>query len=155
MLALLAGATVSGALNAQELFSTGNGEGTVGNDRMSWTIGEPISETVTDGTQVLTQGFEQPWAVVTTEVGGAIEAGAGIHVFPNPVRSTLHVVLDHPEQAAGLELMDAEGRLVRTERVQGSTMELDMTTYRTGTYYLRLHDAGGGPKETFKINVIR
>ena len=46
-------------INAQEVVSAGGGDFTNSSLSVSWTIGEPITETYSVGSNILTQGFHQ------------------------------------------------------------------------------------------------
>lgn len=122
---------------------------------MSWTIGEPVIETLTAGGKTLTQGFQQPWADVHTDVPLAAEPVSGITVYPNPTRHIVHVVYDEAPLGHRYELRNALGQLLMQDRVQGNTTDLDMTSLSSGSYYLRLVDDQQATKKTFTINVTR
>ena len=53
------------AVHAQELVSTAGSYGETSSGSLSWTIGEPVIETITNGTNTLTQGFQQSKLTVT------------------------------------------------------------------------------------------
>lgn len=153
-LLLCTGISCHAQANPPDVFSSAGGEGTDGNSHLSWTIGEPITETVSDGTNSLTQGFHQPWVEITTDVEDAIGSGSGISVFPNPTRHVLHVVYaDETPAEDRLELMDAQGRLVHQGRIRSTSTDLDVTKYAPGNYFLRLLGEEGVTKRTFKINI--
>jgi len=152
---LLASGTCLGQSTSPQVLSTAGGEGTSGTSRMSWTIGEPVIETVTAGGHTLTQGFQQPWVDIVTDVTMGTETGSGIIVFPNPTRHIVHVVYDEAPLRDRYELRNALGQLLMQDRVQGSTTDLDMTKLSSGSYYLRLLDDQNSTKKTFTINVTR
>ncbi len=73
----------TGNLQAQKVVSANGGTATAAGTQVSWTIGEPITATVTDGTTTLTQGFHQTKLTVTA-VDDIQIAGLEIKVYPNP-----------------------------------------------------------------------
>ena len=154
-LLLLASGTCFGQSTSPQVFSTSGGEGTSGTSRLTWTIGEPMIETISSGGPTLTQGFQQPWADIHTDVPLATEPGSGIAVYPNPTRHFVHVVYAEAPLGDRYELRNALGQLLMQDRVQGSTTDLDMTDLASGSYYLRLLNDQNSTKKTFTINVTR
>lgn len=64
--------------NAGEYSSSLNG-----NLSLSWTLGEPVVETIYGNKLILTQGFQQP-DELTLGVSGVSLTELGLNVFPNP-----------------------------------------------------------------------
>ena len=60
LLSLLAGPACLAQSTSPEVFSSGGGSGTSPTAKLSWTIGEPVTETAVDPSGTLTQGFQQP-----------------------------------------------------------------------------------------------
>ena len=58
-----------------------------GGIQLSWTIGEPITETTSNPTWILTQGFHQSWQSQGTIGQSPYESSQlTVNVYPNPVR---------------------------------------------------------------------
>ena len=145
--------TMSVVVSAQEVISTAGGDHSNGSDRITYTIGQPVYHTVSTGNSVLTQGFQQPWAVVT-----GIEdpvAGVGvISVFPNPVGHSLNI--QSTEANAGhFALYGVDGRLVTTGPLTGPLTTVDMEEYSNGDYLLNITGTDQEPLGTHKIIVTR
>lgn len=153
LIPLLAAAGGTAQSVSPEVFSTAGGHGSAGDDQISWTIGEPVTATVAAGANTLTQGFQQPWADISTGEDGVIANGPSITVYPNPTRHILNLVYDEVPGKDRFELRDAEGRLVHTDRVVATQTVLDMETYATGMYVLRLFGADENVLRTFKITI--
>lgn len=157
-LTLLAGAfTVCMAQSdPPDVFSTSGGEGSSSTEQMSWTIGEPVTSTLSAGSTTMTQGFQQPWAEVITLVPEITEQNDGISVYPNPTRHVLHLVYANGAPTSDrFELMDHSGRRVLQDRVQGATTDLDLSSYASGNYFLRLIGSNGKLVRTFQIIVAQ
>ncbi|MEN8250213.1 MAG: hypothetical protein ABFS32_14870, partial [Bacteroidota bacterium] len=77
-------------LTAQEVVSSGGETGTAAGYEISWTVGEPVIETVSDGTNTLTQGFHQTKLTVTSVNEFSI-SGIELKVFPNPTEDYVHI----------------------------------------------------------------
>lgn len=142
-----------GPLKAQQVFSAGGAEHVQADRSIAFTVGEPVTITVSSPSATLTQGFQQPWADIHT--GVAEEATEGIRVYPNPTRHVLYV--DHPAHADGdrYELLDASGARVLEGPIIGSLTELDMERFASGGYVLWLHEAERPAIRSFKITVTR
>lgn len=139
-----------------DVFSTAGGDGSSSTERMSWTIGEPVTNTVSAGSNTMTQGFQQPWAEVITLVPELTEQTDGISVYPNPTRHVLHVRYpDGSSTGDRIELTDGRGQLLLQDHVQGATTDLDLSSYASGNYFLRLIGPQGTMKRTFHIIIAQ
>jgi hypothetical protein len=74
-------------------------------------------------------------AVTTTENNGNPSL---ITVYPNPVNEKLTIQLGAVNTGAVLELYNASGVLVTTERLVNSTTLLSVKTLPSGMYYVRI-----------------
>src|SRR6056297_2256599 len=79
------------------------------NGSLSWTIGETVVETVSDGTTTLTQGFQQGNLSVTTLIEQP-ELSSTLKVYPNPVENILHVETD--KKGMDYQLLNINGQTV-------------------------------------------
>lgn len=141
------------AATAQSVVGAGGGSGSAGGNELGWTIGEPVVATVGEGTggDVLTQGFQQPWA----DVGIGVEEHPGlageIRIYPNPVARILNVELPGAANAEQFLLLDAAGRTVLETEARNAHTELDLAGFSTGSYHLRISDHSGKSSRTYKI----
>lgn len=120
--------------------------------KMSVTIGEPVTETVTNNGTTLTQGFQQgDYYVVNVEenkINGIIT-----NVYPNPVTNKMNVEISGINEIVILNLVDANGKNLLTDKYenQNSTHIIDFSKYSTGTYYLKLTLNNSNYFKTVKI----
>ena len=77
-------------LQAQEVVTTAGSYGETSSGSLSWTVGEPVIETITDGTNTLTQGFQQSKLTVTA-INDLKFPGIELSVYPNPTNSFLFI----------------------------------------------------------------
>ncbi|GMN10423.1 hypothetical protein MTsPCn9_31110 [Croceitalea sp. MTPC9] len=72
-------------------------------------------------------------------------------IYPNPVQERLNVLLNNEVDNVIVRLFDANGRLVylKSERVEGSMLELEFDTFPIGIYFLKIE--GRNFKEEFKV----
>jgi hypothetical protein len=66
-------------------------------------------------------------------------------LWPNPVSSVLHVQVSDPGTAAGMEVVDLNGRVVIRESIFQSDVSLDVSRLTNGVYMLVLRGVEGQP----------
>lgn len=124
------------------VYSNQGGYNVASGGSISWTIGEPISETYTTSTKMTTMGFHQPELGVATlikEQGNTVD----ILVFPNPVKDALTISFkDLDNGVYKMELFDDVGKLIyKTEmdiKEDSKLVNINMAQYAAGNYYLRV-----------------
>ncbi len=144
---------MSSALSAQEVISASGNEFVQPEGSITYTLGEPIILTTVGPEHIMTQGFNQPWAVIITEVS-ELET-SGILLYPNPTRHVLHVDLGRIPSGHRYELIDSKGALVMNGRVVDQLTTLDMEQFSSGGYVFRLYDPKENRPYSYKINVTR
>ena len=92
---LLIGAFIGSSMTVfaqQDIVSTQGDSYSNSNNTIDFTIGEPVIETVSDGTNDVTQGFHQTQLTITSVKD--YETDFILNVFPNPTAQLLiqHVV---------------------------------------------------------------
>ena len=125
---------------------------------LSWTIGEPIVETVSDNTYILTQGFHQPWEPQET-IGEppSMDPQLTINVYPNPVRELLTVSLENNPGTLFFDLYDISGRLIAHQK---SAPNQDLVTFpirwlSAGSYLLKITTKNYGIHTTYRLQKLR
>ncbi len=128
----------------------------------SFSVGQPFSESArgADIYPKLYYGFQQPITVIrstggncqrVTDTKEANLSHLNLHVFPNPVHSTLKITLDNPQNdKLTARLFDNLGRQVLTMIIEDSDFEFDVEHLATGVYLLRVQDSRAAA-QTFKI----
>jgi len=112
------------------------------NGSISWSIGEPVSETYTGSNNILTMGFHQPEMGLVNLIQEQGE-DVKILVFPNPVKDVLSVNLKGLKVGQyTVELNDAIGKLIyrsQTDVTEDSYMfQLKVNEAAAGNYFLRV-----------------
>lgn len=135
------------SLFAQDVIGTAGASYSTTAGNIDFTIGEVVINTVTNGTEDLTQGFHQPsWTYAG--VYDFVDDYSAV-IFPNP---TIDVVNINSPEFAGVTftLQDAAGRIVLVGNLTDVTTTLDFSVYATGTYSITLSKQGENLK-TFKL----
>jgi hypothetical protein len=143
--------TLTVSLKAQQVISSAGGSATGTGVQLSWTIGEPVIETFTGSSAILTQGFHQSKLTVTA-IDPAIYPDLELSVFPNPVSSSLRLVTRGDQlQKLSYQLYNMEGQSILSGKVEASPELINMELYTSGTYLLKVLKNGNVPVRTFKI----
>ncbi|MBV6406167.1 MAG: hypothetical protein GFGODING_02952 [Flavobacteriales bacterium] len=67
-----------------------------------------------------------------------------LQVYPNPTSGRVQVQLPEGEQGATLQVLDAQGQVLRTELMHGNAHVLDLSEAAAGVYAVRVRTAQGG-----------
>jgi len=131
----------STSLQAQEVVTTAGSYGETTSGSLSWTIGEPVIETLTDGTNTLTQGFQQSKLTVTA-INDLKVPGIELSVYPNPTNSFLSIdVKTDKQRDLLLSLFDLNGKLILQKKMAGNKQTIRMQNYKPATYILKVTEA--------------
>jgi len=123
----------------QEVIASAGGYNVAGGISISWTLGETIIPTFTNGGLTLTHGFQQQLIVTTVEEN--IDILVRVKVYPNPVSDIITIKFEEVvESEITLMLLDSQGRVVKQDVVEATLSEkqINMQDVAAGIYYLRL-----------------
>ena len=131
--------------------TSSGGYGASSTTNVSWSIGEPMTETAVGSSASLTQGFEQPRFNLTI---GMIEnePAWNISAYPNPTSDMLSVELADDHVDANAVLFDAVGKRAIEQRIIARRTTLDLSALPAGEYLLDLRDRMNGKRAQFTIN---
>ena len=120
--------------------------------QLSWTIGEPLIETFTGSSAILTQGFHQSKLTVTP-IDVIPAPDLDLAVYPNPVSTALHLQATGKKTVQNLKyaLYNIEGKMILVKPFVNSPEEINMELYRSGTYFLKVMRNDNIPLRTFKV----
>lgn len=120
--------------------------------QISWTLGEPVTETVTGGSTTLTQGFQQSNISV---VGiSDYDFSYEVAVFPNPTIDVVRVELSEDVTEGSLSIIDPTGKTILSRDITESDFILDFAPYAQGTYLLNLMNEAGTLLHTIRLQKI-
>jgi hypothetical protein len=141
--------TVS-TITAQQVISSAGASATGTGVQLSWTIGEPVIETFTGTSAILTQGFHQSKLTVTA-VDPTLFPGLDVSVYPNPVSTQLRYKISGERiQNLSYRLFNAEGKAILNKTVENPEELINMEIYTSGIYLLKFFRQDD-PLKTFKI----
>jgi hypothetical protein len=135
------------SVSAQEVVATQGDSYSNANGSIDFTIGEVIINTGTDGSNYITQGFQQTnWNFV-----GLVDHSPSYEaiVFPNPTEDILNIQTSAFENVT-YSLYDAQGRLVLQDKLSAEQTPIQVSQLAPGSYSLTLNN-GAQYLKTFKL----
>ena len=134
---------------SQEVISTQGDSYSNASGKIDFTIGEIVTNTETDGTNDLTQGFHQTnWGFVSIE--DHVPNYEAI-IYPNPTEDFLNIKASLYEDVSYV-LYDEMGKLILQGRLLSEQTALEVSPLATGRYSLVLSNS----KENLKtFNIIK
>jgi hypothetical protein len=144
--------TCMGQLAEPEIIASSGGNYSNTNGSLSWTCGEPITATESSGSYFLTQGFQQPSAIIVTAISNPVPKSS-IGVYPNPVTSSIYIHRDGNEQLQ-IQLINMNGKVILTRTLSPSESQLDLSLYANGIYLLKLSSMENQLLQSLKIEKV-
>jgi hypothetical protein len=123
----------------QEVIASAGGFNVNGNLSISWTLGETIIPTFTNGNLTLTHGFQQQ--LIITSVEEKLEDVVKVSVYPNPVSDNVTISFSVPlDGEVSVSLLNSQGKLMKTDIMEENIIEkqLNLQDFPPGVYFLRL-----------------
>lgn len=133
LIAVLSIFTIKGF--TQQVISYGGGYIEDSLFNLSWTLGETITGTITDGTYTLTMGFQQANLNITgLEV---LNENLFVEAYPNPTSDFLYIKSPGIDNLKA-ELYSSEGKLLQIMDLNTDISSVDFTGFASGTYILNV-----------------
>jgi len=108
---------------------------------LSWTVGESVVETYSDGSILIVQGYHQPQIKVTPQQNYPANKDI-VSVFPNPAVDFIKVSLKGELEKTGsrikAELRDLLGKILFEGEIAGNEEMIDIHLLANGAYILQL-----------------
>jgi len=123
----------------QEVIASAGGYNVTGGLTLSWTLGETIIPTFTNGNLVLSHGFQQQ--LIVTAIEEHIDIAVNVKVYPNPASDVVNISFDEPvEGDISITVLDSQGKLVKKDMIEAAMTEkqINLQEIPAGVYYLRL-----------------
>lgn len=126
-----------------------------GSAQLSWTVGEPVITTVSNGNNIITQGFHQTLLNITSVEEQSV-AGVNVTVFPNPTSELVNINLVNNLKDLQLDLYDMAGKLLQARKIGAAegNVQISMTDYARANYLLRIYAIDGSVNYTYKVEKI-
>jgi hypothetical protein len=134
--------------NTLQVVGSGGNTATSGNTQLTWTIGEPIVNTATSTNNVLTQGFNQGFLIIT-----AINdlKNTTVSIQPNPTSDFAIIKLDDQNLSnAQYTLTDINGKVIQQNKIENKQTSVSFQDLANATYFIQVLTNNQKTK-TFKI----
>lgn len=132
---------------AQQVISSQGESYSNTNTKIDFTIGEIVTNTVSDGTNDLTQGFHQTnWIFVALE---DLQPETQVNIYPNPAVDELTIETSAFKELS-FELVDAEGKLVEQDELTAEKTPVKVAELAPGNYILNIRH-GNQVWKNFKL----
>jgi len=143
----------------QSLLSTAGGFYQNSEINVSWSLGEPVTETFSKESYTFTQGFQQSKLEPVGVIEPKIVSTLTIEVFPNPTQGLVFVKLYSelipPESLPNrYTLYDIRGKLLAEEPIKEPQFPIDLNRFIGAVYYLRLFNSERNTQTTVIIQKI-
>lgn len=102
---------------------------------LSWTLGEVATESFTNTTNTLNQGFHQGNLFVTS-IDEELDLDYSIKAYPNPVLDILIVETNEPEKE--YQIINMNGEVVGNGIITTEREEVDFTNLPSGVYFISI-----------------
>ena len=120
---------------------------------VSWTLGEPVIATAQNGSNTLTQGFQQPTynvLAITTET----LQGFDVNVFPNPTSD--YITIDwttNKENTLYITLFDLAGKMISEKSYSAADekVSINLSQLASAQYILEVKDKINSATKIFRI----
>ena len=137
----------------QEVNASGGGYYVQVNSSMQFTIGEPITETYSNTSARLYNGFEQGSYVIlaVNELPPIIDLK--VTLFPNPSSGIINLNIESKETSLfKVDIIDALGKLVFQKEITANAIEtINLENYRSAMYYVTVSNTELNYIKSFKI----
>lgn len=152
LLPLAGAALVNGQSISPQVIASAGTHYVGSNAQLSWTIGEPVITTVSNGSNIITQGFHQTLLNVTSVEEQCI-AGVNVSVFPNPTSDVLNINLVNNLKDLQMDLFDMTGKLLQARKIGAAegNVQISMLEYARANYLLRVYSADGSVNYAYKV----
>lgn len=136
---------------AQQVISSSGGSFKPTTTSISWTVGEPVVGTLSNGTNSLTQGVQQSFLTVTS-LAELETLSFQILAYPNPTNDYVFIQFKELSEPISMDikLYDLNGKVLLSKRTFDESIELPMKDFEPAIYLLKIISDNKELK-TFKI----
>ena len=130
--------------------SSGTGK-TTDNTTLSWTIGQPIIKTFSNGDVHLSSGNQQTdTKLLVTAVEDKNTTAFKIAAYPNPTQEKLTITFNEPlKTPSSYDIISSDGKCVASNPILGNNQTVDVSSLLTGMYLLNIQV--NNSTQSFKI----
>ena len=140
-----------------DVISTAGESNSTSKTKISWTIGEPIIETESNGNSIVTQGFQQSYFTVTSIEYPLIDPNdIELSVYPNPTAQYLKI--DYKlgnDDVLHFQIISMNGKqLSRGDLIKNEILKLDLSEFFNATYFINVYSIQNQLFRSYKIQKV-
>ncbi|KYH06168.1 T9SS type A sorting domain-containing protein [Chryseobacterium cucumeris] len=136
-------------LHAQAVVLAAGLDASAANGFVSYSVGQTTY--LEKGTGQVLEGVQQPYEIITLTTFENSSELTGILLYPNPFRDYLYLdFTSNNFKGSEYQLFDAQGKLVKKDKISQSKSELNFSSIPSAMYIIRITQNGENIK-TFKI----
>lgn len=120
--------------------------------QLSWTLGEPITQTFTNSSATFTQGFQQ--GNITIVGISDYDFTYSIDAFPNPTIDVVHIKISGEIADGNLTIIDPTGKVIHKKEISELDFLVDFAPYSQGTYFLNFNNENGILLHTIRLQKL-
>ncbi|MCF6184792.1 MAG: T9SS type A sorting domain-containing protein [Bacteroidales bacterium] len=135
-------------INAQEIISTSGDYFENTNGSVSWTVGESMIETYTNGADILTQGFQQG-RLTAVSVFELEDIDISVKIAPNPTMDFINLYTDNFKDLT-YQLYDFNGKIIKQADIISYETKISFSKLSYAAYFLKIMK-GAQIIKTFQI----
>jgi hypothetical protein len=137
-----------------EVFAVSGGSNTVGDINLTWTIGEPFTETFINNEYRLSQGFNQD-SIIITLIESNIFTPIEVAVYPNPTNSIIKIDIKSEKSLRTRSVIyDFNGKELFGMITGDNNYEINLSAYQKGVYILIIYNDQNNFIRKFKIEKL-
>jgi hypothetical protein len=125
-----------GQTKTQQMIGSAGNSVSNGTAQLSWSVGEPITKTGSNGGIELAQGFHPRTLSITSmdELGSS-----SISIYPNPTSDLLLVDLNEKNISKGsYTLTDIHGRVIQQEKIETAKFQVSFRELPAAAYLIQI-----------------
>lgn len=134
----------------QYVFSSGGEYSQSPQMTVSWTLGDSFINTVELDDRIYTQGFQQSFLTIR-EIKKTEILAFDAKVYPNPTRGILNLKMNSTGEPYNVDIYDVLGKLVHSSTETRDLIEIDLSSYHAGQYFIRLSSEKQARLSVFEI----
>lgn len=108
---------------------------------LHFTVGE-VAVSRLEGDIILGEGFHRAYYDLIVDTKEVLPDDWEVNIYPNPTAERVTVKLP-TETATSVQLFNTNGQLMVAKENQTSLLDIDMSFYPAGIYWLKLNDSDG------------
>lgn len=137
-------------LCAQEVVSSAGATQEAAGYEVNWTLGEPVIETFSSVSNILTQGFHQTKLVITA-IGEPEIMASELKVYPNPTSDFFIIHFSSELKDKHYSLFDMTGKMLELNSILETDTKINVRKLASGTYLLHIGANKTNLIQSFKI----